>query len=147
MTYLDWLSVKLFGNPCLFFEGVVGAICCSGILELLTNSALEILQEIDKIGPRMPQWRPKLVQGGTPQRFPKNRSQKKHATAGKSHATGYGAPNRKVGDFVGDILRYFTRILFEMNFEWYFGWFLDRFLHVFHDLFGCLRVSFWNQLI
>ena len=61
-----------------FFEGVVGAICCSGIFEFWTNFAPEILQEIDKIGPRMPQGRPKLVQGGTPQRFRKTGREQEH---------------------------------------------------------------------
>ena len=42
---------------CFFCEGVVGAICCSGIFDSGINK---------KIRPRVPQGRPKSDQGGTP---------------------------------------------------------------------------------
>ena len=34
MICLDWLSVKFYKSLPVFFEGVVGAICCSGIFEI-----------------------------------------------------------------------------------------------------------------
>ena len=58
---------KVFLKPCLFLaEGVVGDMCCSGISEIWSNLAINIFQQIDQIGPRVPQGRPTSVQWDPP---------------------------------------------------------------------------------
>ena len=144
MIYLNWLSVKVFGNPCLFFEGVVGAICCAGIFDIWTNFASEMLQEINKIGPRMSQGKPTLVQGGTPQRFRKT-GRKKNAPPQETamQLVPKWDPKSQGWRYCWWYFSIFSRIIFGIAF-FVFQWFGECFLHEFHALFGCLRVSFWN---
>ena len=49
-----------------FFEGVVGDTCCAGIFEKWSNFATNIFPKVEQIGPRVPQGRPKSVQGVPP---------------------------------------------------------------------------------
>ena len=116
---------------------MVGAICCSGIFEFWINFAPEILQEIDNIGPRMPQGRPKLVQGGTPQRFRKTGRKKNALPRGKSHATG-----SKMGSQIAR-LAIFLGIFFDIFPHHFWGCFLIGFPMVWGAFFVSISCFIW----
>ena len=93
-------------------------------------------------------WHPfasKIALGGAPRRFRKAGRQKnaQEPQTLKQMAPKWDPKSQGWRYFLW-YFSIFSCIIFEMNFEWYFWWVLDRFLHVFHDLLGCLLVSFWN---
>ena len=65
MIRLNWLSVKCFVNPCLFFCRCGWCNLLLWNLEFSSKIAPSILQQVNNIGPRVPQERPKSVQGCT----------------------------------------------------------------------------------
>ena len=67
------LITGMFLNPCLFFEGVVGAICCSVIFDICSKTAPSISQQVKKIGPRVPQVDAKIGPRGYPPEGTKNK--------------------------------------------------------------------------
>ena len=71
---------KVFLSLCLFSEGVVGAICCCGIFDFWSKLAPKLIQQVKKIGPRVPQWTLKSVQG-VPRRGSEKQVAKKTANA------------------------------------------------------------------
>ena len=130
MLYLDWLWIKFAWTLACFFERVVCAICCSGIFEIWSKVAINIFQKYDKIRRRVPQGRPKLVQGDTPQRFRKTGRKKKRATPGKSHhATG-----SKMGRQIAR-LAIFLVIFFDIFPNQFLGLILNCFFNGFGNIF------------
>ena len=141
MIYLNWLSVKFFGNPCLFFWRcgwcylllwnlwILDQFCSWNLARNRQNRTKDAPGEA-KIGPR-----------GYPPEVPKNRSNKKTRHNGKQSCNRLqnGIPNRKVGDIVGDIFRYFPAsflgLLFNCSFNGFGSAFCINFM-IYLDVFG-----------
>ena len=100
-----------------FLKVCVGAICCSGIVDIWSKFAPKLFPQIKNIGPTVPQWIPESVQGGTPERLQTTCRQKKRATAGKVQATG-SPMGTKIWQF--DVFWLTFAQCFSASFFWWF---------------------------
>ena len=144
MTCLDWFSVKVFESLLVLFEGVVSAICCSGILNLgqIWHWNLPASQEHRTKGAA---GEATISPTGYPPKVPKNRSPPKTRYTRKGSRK--WLPNRsqhlKVWRILGNHFWYISTLFCWMSFL-FFRLFRDRFYYHFNDLFRVYRISLWN---